>query len=253
MTINQNKDRMVRIAKLMAVTIDNGATKGEEDNAKSLAEKLMADYNISQAEVLKAAGGLNSQVAREKCRIYVVDTIKYGAWQATTHTLANPVAKFCDCKHWFTKGDQIYSFFGLPEDAMSAGYLFEALGNQIVEACNKYRDGEEYSMERGKGMNHQTVMSSFLRGIEAELASRLRAMTDAKNGIVEQATGTALVVLKNEIVVSDFADTGIKLHSGGEKYRQPGSNAAFKSGIDAGKKANMGQTGIGSPNKRISK
>lgn len=249
---NENLKRMQRIAKLMNITVANGATQGEEDNAKALATQMMADYNISQAEVLKAQGTTNAP--REKCRLVVVDTIKFGAWQATTHALAGPIAQFCDCEYWFMKGQQTYTFFGLPNDALSAGYLFEALGAQIVEACTKFKDTEEYAMERHNGINHQTVMSSFLRGAEGELGRRLYSMWKDKNAIVEKATGTSLVVVKNDIVKADFKDTGIKLVNGGETYRTPGSSNAHKAGRDAASKMHIG-TGIGhsAPDKRIGK
>ena len=121
-----------------------------------------------------------------------------------------------------------------------------------MEATNKFRDREKYVHARAEGENHQTVMSSFLRGMEASIAHRLYQMAKEKEGIVEKATGTALMIVKTDLIKADFEDTGVKLRKGGEKYKAPGSDLAYGEGKDAGKKVHIG-TGIGhSPaNKQI--
>lgn len=243
------KNKIKKIANMLALANDKGATAGERDNAQRLAQRMMADLNISQAEVLEQHKKNGPKA--DKCRFTIGECKQFGPMHAINHTVAGAIAIFCDVKYFYVKGEHHFSFFGLPEDACLAQYLFESLQDQLFPAWERFKDTNDYALARMNGDHAITIQSSFRAGWEQEVRKKLIEMWQEKNDLVGSERSTALVVLKKDLIVKDFADTGIKLRSGGQRYKEPKSDA----GLDAGKKAGRGVSvasgGIEAPRKQI--
>src|SRR5262245_25705867 len=127
-----------RVAKLLNMTTDRGATEAEASQAAERAAELMAHYDIEASELsIRSARAIKQSVAVRK----------YGSTNIAV-PIARHVAQFCDCMYWLdTETDprdadlpevwqrQIRTvvFFGLPADAEIAAYQFDLISNAIVD------------------------------------------------------------------------------------------------------------------------
>jgi hypothetical protein len=93
-------------------------------------------------------------------------------------------------------------------------------------------------------VNGRTADTSFVNGMEETICSRLDAMRDEKHQAVQEATGRALVIVKEEQIKADFAATGISLVTGYGSSRGAGSAGASASGRAAGGRVSL-SSGVG--------
>jgi hypothetical protein len=228
-----------RVAKLLNVTLNRGATESEAMTAAERAAELMAHYDIEASELsIRSARATKQSVAVRK----------YGSMNIAA-PVAHHVGQLCDCMHWWSREIDprdtdlptlwqrrvsTIVFFGLPADAEIAGYLFDLISNTIVAEIEVYKESANYQREVEAGVNGRTAITSFVNGMEETICSRLDAMRDEKHQVVREATGRALVIVKEEQIKADFEATGIKLSTGYESTRGAGSAGASASGRAAG-------------------
>jgi hypothetical protein len=237
-----------RVAKLLNMTANRGASEAEATFAAEEAARLMAHYDIE-------AGELSIRAARAIQKSAIVR--KYGNMNIGVPT-AWHAAQCCDCRYWLsTKTDprdtdlpevwqrtqRTVVFFGLPEDAELAAYFFDQVINIILAQIDIYKASEDYRREI-KTTNARAALISFIDGIEMALGSQLDAIRDAKHREVEAATGQSLVVVKEAQIQEDFEATGIKLVSTCGSFRGAGSEGARASGRAAGGRVSL-SSGVG--------
>jgi hypothetical protein len=238
-----------RVAKLLNMTVDRGASEAEATFAAEEAARLMAHYDIEASELsIRAARAI-----RRSAKVR-----KYGNVNVAVPT-ARHVAQCCDCMYWvateidprdadlserWQRLQRVVVFFGLPEDAELAAFFFDQISSIILAQIDVYKASEEYRRETEAGVNGRTAITSFIDGIETALCSQLDAIRDAKHREVEAATGLSLVVVKEAQIKEDFEATGIKLVSGGGSYRGAGSAGAQASGRAAGGRVSL-SSGVG--------
>lgn len=234
-----------RVIKLLALTTDRGASEHEAMLAAEKAAELMVHYDIEASELnLKPPKAVMETVV---CR-------KYGSM-----TIGGPIARhaaqLCDCDTNLDPQDadlpevwqrtlKTVVFFGMPSDAEVAAYLFDLISNAIVAEIEVYKAGTDYQREIGAGVNGRTAITSFVAGMEARINERLDEMRAQRHQAVQEATGRALVVVKETQIKEDFAATGIKLTRGGGSYRGRGSASANASGRAAGGRVSLSR-GVG--------
>jgi hypothetical protein len=238
-----------RVAKLLNMTRDRGVTESEAMLAAEKAGELMAHYDIQASELAVRSSRAIQQV---------VTVRKYGSMKIAA-PVAHHIAQFCDCMHWHSpeidprdtdlpacwqRTVSTIVFFGLPADAEIAGYLFDVISNAIVAEIDVYKTTPEYQCEIEAGVNSRSAITSFVDGMEQTICGRLDTMRDTKHQAVQEATGRALVVVKEKQIKEDFAATGIKLVSGSGSYRGAGSADANASGRAAGGRVSL-SSGVG--------
>ena len=238
-----------KLAKLLNMTVDRGATEHEATQAAEHAAKLMAHYDIEASE-------LSIRSSRAIKQTVVVR--KYGSLNIAG-PCARHVAQLCDCMYWhdtvldprdadlppvWQRHATTIVFFGLPEDAEIAAYLFDLISNAIVAEIDSYKASQDYRREIEAGVKGRTAITSFVKGMETTINARLDVLRDEKHQAVQQATGRSLVVVKEEQIKEDFAATGIKLVSGGGSSRGAGSAGAGASGRAAGGRVSL-SSGVG--------
>jgi hypothetical protein len=239
-----------RVAKLLNVTVDRGASDAEAMFAADEAARLMAHYDIEAGELSIRSARAIKQTAAVR---------KYGSMNIAG-PCARHVAQACDCMYWYDgeidprdadlpevwqRSVPVVVFFGLPEDAELAAYFFDQISNSISAHIATYKESADYQRELEAGVNGRTAITSFVNGMEEAINRTLDAIRDEKHQVVEQATGRALVVLKEEQIKEDFATLGIKLVRGGGSYRGEGSAGAKASGRAAGGRVSL-SAGVGS-------
>jgi len=190
-----------RVAKLLAMTVDRGATEYEAIMAAERAAELMAHYDIGASELsIRSARAIKqSAIVRQYGKMNV-------AAPAARH-----IAQLCDCMYWLcteidprdadlpaTWQRQIRTvvFFGLPADAEIAAYLFELISSAIVAETDIYKASPSYQREVDAGVNGRVAITSFVDGMEKAICARLDTMRDEKYQTVQRATGRSLVVTK---------------------------------------------------------
>jgi Protein of unknown function (DUF2786) len=238
-----------RVAKLLNMTVDRGTTEAEAIQAAERAAELMAHYDIEASELSNRSARAIKQIATVR---------KYGSMNIAVPCVHH-VAQLCDCMYWLSRETdprdadlpavwqrqtRAVVFFGLPEDAEVAAYLFDLVTNAVVAEIEIYKASKDYQREVENGVNRRTAITSFVNGMEETLNSRLDALRDQKHQAVLEATGRALVLVKEAQIEEDFAATGIKLVNGGGSYRGDGSAGAATSGRAAGGRVSL-SSGVG--------
>lgn len=229
-----------KISKLLNMTEENGASENEALIAAQRAAKLMTDHDINMSELVmknsKSIKGTNS-------------FRKYGTTRLG-QLFAVPLSSFCDCKVWIDTGSDQLVYFGLPNDVQIASYLFDMLANTVEIEIRKFKNSSSYRISQANGSNGKTLVSSFILGIEQRIAGKLRELTALKKQTVNAATGSALVILKDQIVNKDFAELGIRPKKN-TSSRTVRSNAAFEAGSAAGNNVHIVSGISGSREKQI--
>jgi Protein of unknown function (DUF2786) len=124
-----------RVPKLLNVTRDRGASESEAMMAAGKAAELMAHYDIEVSEL-----SLRSVRAIKKASL----VRRYGR-RLIARQCAYYVAQLCDCMFWRTDND--FVFFGFPEDAEIAAYLFDIISNGILADIDIYMASPGYRAE----------------------------------------------------------------------------------------------------------
>ena len=90
------------------------------------------------------------------------------------------------------------------------------------------------------GVRLRRASKSFQHGIAARVADRLDEMHRERDASVaaQRSTGTALILVKHQVVEDAFRETEIRLVSAG-RLGQMRLNGAFRHGLIAGDRVNL--------------
>ena len=93
---------------------------------------------------------------------------------------------------------------------------------------------------RLEGLTLRRASKSFQQGMAARVADRLDEMHQVRDASVaaQRSTGTALILVKHQIVDGAFRDTAIRLVAAGSLSRVR-MNGAFRHGLAAGDRVNL--------------
>ena len=148
------------------------------------------------------------------------------------------IARFCDCKVWVSRDTMMpsYVFFGFDADTALAGYLFTVIDRAMGTELTAFRAAHP----RLRGVGLRGASKSFQQGMAARVADRLDEMHRARDASVaaQRSTGTALILVKHQVVEDAFRETEIRLVSAGRLSRAR-LNGAFRQGLAAGDRVNL--------------
>lgn len=201
-----------RIKALQARTLDNGCTESEAMTAANLCARLMAEHDLTMTDV---------EIGDERCQISYLDT-----GRKSNHEIQfciGAIARFCDTEIWISKrdGTQNYVFFGMAKDTDFAKFLHNTVKNAMDMELTSYKIRcVELGELTGRRQSH-----SFLLGMAVRIGERLNEMKKENQRDILQTTGRDLVVVKNSVVKSQFAELGLKLRKGGNGSRSGDSNS----------------------------
>lgn len=229
---NKARERAKRIIReLQQKTEANGCTEHEAMAAAAQIGELLEKYDLEIDEI-----GVREDAAKcEKNRVFAADPYA-GAILAG-------IRDFCSLIYYRDNSNHTaYVLFGTPHDLEIALYLYEMLSEAIERDWTDYMNRYGYSMKK---------RISFRAGFADRVYSRFKQMKadrDARNRV----TGTALVVLKDQLVRQEFGKLGIHLVKGSGFTIADGS--AYRQGQAAGDRANLnnplGNPGGSSPSLR---
>ena len=215
-----------RIKALAEKTVGRGCTEAEAMAAAEMVGRLLERYALTMEEV---------DVRHEPC--VQVEVPLGGQRRRPIDACVPAIARFCDCKVWLARadGNASYVFFGFDTDTALAAYLFT-----VIERAMRFELlGFRKSRVALVGTALRRASANFQHGMAARVAERLTAMHAEREASVaaERPTGTALILVRHEVVEAAFRDCGLRLRSvPGLTY---GRDAAFRAGRNAGERVNL--------------
>ena len=117
-----------------------------------------------------------------------------------------------------------------------ASYLFTVIDLALRTELAAFR----IAHPRLGGVRLRQASKSFQQGIAARVADRLDEMHRERDASVaaQRSTGTALILVKHQVVEDAFRETEIRLVSAGRLGRTR-LNGAFRHGLIAGDRVNL--------------
>lgn len=120
-----------RIAKMLRLAQNDGATEGERDNALRMAHATLAKYNLDVSQVEMETGKKDSGEARTKSEN------KYFGRTPWARGVSSTVARMLFCKYYYQpnrhdRTNVTHCFIGRHSNAVSAGLLAEFLVKSIL-------------------------------------------------------------------------------------------------------------------------
>lgn len=232
MTQNVERAKAIsRIRKLASQTVDAGCTEGQMNQALTMIDALMTQYNIDMSEV---------DIRDEPCITMKFDT---GSKKASSlGSVLMGVAKYLGLRVWQTKpgrySDQnvIYSLFGRESDVMVGLYLMETFTAALNTETKRFMRSEVYNRPAMRGEKRVRLVS-FKKSFTGNLYYRLGELTDGHKA--EMTSGSDLVVVKSAYVDEEFAKIGMSLTKQRNYYRSRTDWASHNEGREAAKTVNI--------------
>jgi hypothetical protein len=216
-----------RIKALAEKTVSNGCTEAEAMAAADMVGRLLERYALSMAEI---------DIREERC---VQAAVPIGGKQRRPiDGCITTIARFCDCKVWISRDDLIpsYVFFGFEADTAMASYLFSVIDRAMRTGLSAFRAAHP----RLNGVRLRHASKSFQQGMAARVADRLDEMHRERDASIaaQRSSGTALILVKHQVVEDAFQQTEIRVVSAG-RLRRVRPNGAFRHGLAAGDRVNL--------------
>lgn len=185
MNDNEQARILARVAKMLRLANDAGASEGERDNALRMAHATLAKYNLDLAQVESTTNTTDSTEARVKH-----DAQFYG--RPWARLMANTVAELFFCKYVYVPNSDAklirHYFIGRHSNAITAASLAEFVVSSTM------RESKARARRDGAG---NAFARSFCWGATNRIRERVKQIiADASNQTSELATnpGTALVL-----------------------------------------------------------
>lgn len=175
---------LARVAKMLRLANDAGASEGERDNAMRMAHATLAKYNLDLAQVEVNTGKQNTTEQRVK-----ESTTFYG--RPWARQMANSIAELFFCTYVYIPNKKATSvghyFIGRHSNAVTAASIAEFIVNSTI------REGRSKARQQYEG---NAFIRSFCWGATHRVRERVRQIiADSMNQKSEvAATGTALVL-----------------------------------------------------------
>jgi hypothetical protein len=227
-----------RIKALMAKTVKNGATEAEAMAATAKVSKIMADHNLSMAEVRshkKSLFGFHSSDALGPYK--KLHEARY---------LIDSIAALTDTKGYRIENRPL--FFGARADCEVAAYLLDTLRRAMERSFASYRRSPEYRYLRSK-QKADAIRGSFLLAMALRLHRRLEELDADRKTYMAMRSGSGALVVQRKQDVEDalqrlIEEEGVQINQGAsEKLRKDFSEYAAMAGDQAGQLVPI-QTGI---------
>lgn len=217
-----SKERIKRIIRaLQERTTDRGCTEAEAMDAAIKIGQLMEEHDLEMGEI-----GMKEEAKGAKNdRLFATDD--------HAGVLITGIKNFCSLIAYrdtnYRGHATCYVIFGMPQDLEIAKYLYEICCEAMETGWAKFMESDGYSMKK---------RASFRMGFASRVYHRLKDMKEERDQRTYVKTGTALVVVKDAIVKSEFDKLGIKLRKGVSQGEAADMNA-YSKGAMAGQRMNL--------------
>jgi hypothetical protein len=220
-----------KIRALSAKTIENGCTEQEAIAAMEMCGKLLAQHNLEMSE---------TDIREQGCK---EDYLRVNSKNINNNIgmLLSSIAMFVDAKPWIKNGHddkgfyKAYTLFGQEADIEMGSYLLFICTTAMLNDAHKYV--RSLGVQQGGA---RTPSNSFQHGFALRIYRRLKEIKDANKVAQVATTGTALILLKDQLVTEEWQKRQDEL---GLKQRQASKaqidGHAYKAGTEAANKVNL--------------
>lgn len=230
-----------KIKALSAKTIDNGCTEQEALAAMELVGKLLLAHNLEMSD---------TDIREANCK---EDYLRINSKNINNNIgmLLSGIAVFVDAKPWIKNGheNRVNKITGIVENVYYKAYtLFgqEAdieLGSYLLFVCTTamLNDAHKYVKSLGVQQGGARIPSnSFQHGFALRIYRRLKEIKDTNKAQQVATTGTALILLKDQLVTEEWQKRHDEL--GLKNRATPKTNIdghAYRAGTEAANKINL--------------
>jgi hypothetical protein len=226
--ISERDKVKLKIKALTEKTVDNGCTEEEAVSAMQGVGRLLSQYNLSMDEL---------DVRQSTYKTIFIDINRQRRHPIDGCIIA--LAKLISAKTWFDRSYHKrgrYAFFGDAVDLELIEYLFKVIHSAMETESRRFKYTAEY---KECPISKKTAYVSFQKAMAWRVAERL-ADIKFENDIAmkAKATGTALIVLKDQLIEEEFDKSNIKLKT---VYRVATRvyGKAYDKGLAAGDRVNL--------------
>lgn len=223
--------RVIQKIRALLKLSESTHSQAERESAMSLAQELIAQYQVAQADIDAANGKAEEQDDLEGKVIF--ESARASGWKSElAFAVASLNNTFC-LKFSGVRGEASHKrgsrwrVFGKPSDIEITQYMFESLVTTITELSKQY---VPFGLRRGVNPERESWALGCVRGF-------ITKMTQAKAGVLATANQSTAMVLVNrpkEIEGKVLAnDKTLKLRAGVPSKAQI-KNTAFQSGFQKG-------------------
>lgn len=227
-----------KILQLRSKVPERGATEDEALASLKMADKLMAEYGITEAGLAKV------QVARDM----------RGGTHAQRQKVQHPSSKWClvaigkftKTRVWYDKRLYNPQIFGMISDVEMAEFLLELVHDSMNRGWKDFLA----SNSKVPGVSRHTQYWSFMMGFAARINDKIDELVEARRTNFD-STGTDLVVVQMALV-----DAGLNALVPGLKLKKPAKKGirteggAYHQGSAAGDRVNLSRPIKGSASRR---
>ncbi len=209
------KALLEKIKALLAKTVANGCTEAEALAALEKARAMMAEHEVTEADLSFGGEEVRAQAKRQEDR------------DRTRLFLAPAVGDFCGCKSWSGGGRDNIIFCGLESDTVFAHWLLDMLGDFVARELKAYLRA---TWKPGMPTVRRVESNGFVLGCVGRIVQRLRELTPKPP---RGGQGRGLVVARNALIDAYLRGRSITLRR--DRHRTGASdNGAYGAGIAAG-------------------
>lgn len=224
--MTDNKDSIKnKIRALLAKTTENGCTENEALAAAQMAGFLLNKYNLTMGEVELRSTKFITKRVNAAMRSYKVHAIGTCYWA---------IASLFDVKiviYTYRAKPADYEFFGMPEDVDVAISVFKMMNAAYEGAVKKFKDADVFYRSLRSVRDKRIATRSFGVGFGNRLSVRFCEIKKERNADMQKAaTGTALLVLKDQLVKAAAEEHYPNLKSTKER-----KETLFTAGVTAGR------------------
>ncbi len=187
-------DIIRKIKALRARAADAASSENEAAKAAAVADKLLREHNIDLSELDVRAEGVAKNV--------------WGAGRRTRGPetfAATKIGKATNCKVWCQNGGEIV-YLGNPADVEVALYFTDLVSNAAEACLRSYRKTEDYARQQHY-FSPRKIGADYRIGVCQRLGERILEQVEVERK--PQATGTALVVVKDALIQQWLKDNGM--------------------------------------------
>lgn len=189
---------MSRIEKLLAMADDSRGNVNEAATAMSMANKLMAKYQLDHQDIITASLMRGDDLDDEMLDIPGVAS-KCPVWLST---LVMVIAKYNSCSVKYSTGDDGYIKFkvcGFASDVKITSWMFVYATNTINALCNKWSTESDAFNKRPKTVSAVAAKRSY----KLACAQAINATLEAEMAL---NTGTGLVLVKAKAIEAKYGE-----------------------------------------------
>lgn len=220
-----SEDIINKIKALRSKVSNAASTEAEVEAAARMVAKLMMQHDVSEDLLTEkiAPEGVHFQTNALKNDL---DWIMQYCWK--------PIQDFTETKSY--RSDLKYNYIGLPHDVEMALYLFELVTMSAKRGWLRHsaKMFDEDGMMRTKG-----ARVSYYVGFGERMAAMLNELHEERQKARPIATGTAVVIRKQDIVKDKMKEMGLQLYKSRGKSAGRVDGSAYNAGQSAASQVNL--------------